>query len=82
MSRLPNGEYRTDAGSTLRVSGKYSGIFEVEFDWFEEMACCDCHASAHPEQYDDEWFLVWHCEICDGGQAKILLDAELCEPSQ
>ena len=33
---LPNGIYRTAAGSTVTISGKYSGISAVEFDWLEE----------------------------------------------
>lgn len=64
---LPVGKYRTDAGSTLEVSGKHGGISTVEFEWLEEPgACMDCHASA----YDDEGYLVWHCDLHDGGRAK------------
>jgi hypothetical protein len=75
VSKLPNGDYRTEAGSTLRVSGKYSGIFEVGFDWVEEEACCDCYANAEPQDYGSaglpDWRLVWHCDYCDGGAAKL-----------
>jgi hypothetical protein len=74
MTKLPNGSYRTEAGSLLEVSGKHGGIFALEFDWFEENACCDCNASAAPELYGDEWVIVWDCETCGGGEAKLFAD--------
>lgn len=33
---LPNGHYRTKAGSEMWISGKHGGISRVEFDWLEE----------------------------------------------
>ena len=39
---LPNGHYRTAAGSEMWISGKHDGVSEVSFDWFEEDACLDC----------------------------------------
>lgn len=75
LMTIPNGDYRTEAGSTVCVSGKHSGIFDVSFDWVEEKnACCDCHdchADAEPFDCDGEFYLTWHCEECDGGQAKL-----------
>ena len=64
---LPVGKYKTDAGSTMTISGKYGGISEVDFDWLEENACIECQ----PEPYEDDGFLVWHCECCGGGKAKL-----------
>jgi hypothetical protein len=66
--KLGNGTYRTKAGSTLTISGKHSGIAEVEFDWLEEGACCDCQANAYP---DDDGFLTWDCDECGGGKAEL-----------
>jgi len=51
----------------MSISGKHGGISEVEFGWFEEDACCDCVVDA----YDDDGFLVWHCDYCGGGSAKL-----------
>lgn len=64
---LPVGKYRTRAGSEMIVSGAHAGISRVEFDWVEEQACPDCT----PEPYDDEGFLIWHCEGCGGGRAAL-----------
>lgn len=73
---LPNGKYRTKAGSTLEISGKHSGIAAVEFDWLEEdNACCDCDAQAYPSPGQDGWYLVWDCDECGGGRA-LLYPAE------
>ncbi len=67
-TRLRNGTYRTAAGSTLAVSGKHSGIFEVSFDWFEEDdACCDCEVGAEPV----DGRLTWACSECGGGSAAL-----------
>ncbi len=65
---LPPGIYKTEAGSTMQISGKYGGISSVDLDWLEEEnACCECV----PDPYDDKGFLTWCCEHCDGGQAKL-----------
>jgi len=64
---LPFGKYKTIAGSTMEISGKHGGISTVCFDWVEENACCDCQAEA----YDDDGYLVWHCDVCGGGTAKL-----------
>jgi hypothetical protein len=65
---LPNGTYRTAAGSTLKISGKHGGIVEVDFDWLEEPdACLDCS----PSPYPDEDFLTWQCDYCGGGSAQL-----------
>ena len=64
---LPNGKYRTKRGSTVTISGKHGGISRVDFDWCEEDACIDCE----PRAYDTDGHLVWDCEICGGGMAKL-----------
>ncbi len=65
---MTNGLYRTARGSTVRVSGAHSGIFDIAFDWVEEEhACIDCV----PSMYGDE--LTWSCdyhETC-GGSVKL-----------
>lgn len=69
---LPNGKYITVAGSTLEISGKYGGKAKVEFDWLEEGACIDCQCEPYPEEFDnDNWRLIWYCEYCNGGNAKL-----------
>lgn len=65
---LPNGHYRTAAGSEMWISGKHGGKSTVEFDWFEEDACCDCQ----PEPYDCDGRLIWHCDECGGGSAELM----------
>lgn len=65
---LPPGKYRTQAGSTMTISGKHGGVSEVEFDWLEEDgACLDCV----PQAYDDDGYLVWYCELHEPGRAKL-----------
>lgn len=65
---LPPGKYKTQAGSTMEITGKHGGISIVEFDWLEEGGCIDCV----PEPYDDEGCLVWSCEECGGGCAQLM----------
>jgi len=67
--KMNNGIYKTQAGSTVVISGTHSGISKVEFDWFEEGGCSDCHPYAYP--YDG--YLYWICEYCGGGQAELTL---------
>jgi hypothetical protein len=75
---LPNGHYRTEAGSTVEVYGKHSGSVRVSFDWLEERgACCDCQVDPYPEHWGGgEYRLMWHCEDCDGGSAVLEPDPE------
>ena len=65
---LPNGHYRTAAGSEMWISGANSGISRVDFDWLEEGACFDCV----PNAYEFDGMLIWHCDECGGGQAELL----------
>lgn len=64
---LPNGHYRTAAGSEMWISGEHGGISRVEFDWLEEGACPDCV----PDAYEYDGMLIWHCDQCEGGQAEL-----------
>jgi len=50
------------------ISGKHGGISTVEFDWVEEDACVECQV----ESYDIDGYLVWHCDYCGGGKAKLM----------
>lgn len=36
-------KFKSAAGSTVTVSGKHQGVFTIDFDWFEEGACCDSY---------------------------------------
>lgn len=72
MTVLANGKYKTAAGSTLVVSGKHSGIFTVEFDWFEEGACVDCAVNTRPDYDEESWWLTWDCDECGGGRAQLI----------
>ena len=69
---LPNGKYKTANGSTMTIHGVHAGKSAVSFDWLEEDACPDCI----PEAYDDDGYMVWRCEVCGGGKAKLLADRE------
>jgi hypothetical protein len=75
---LPNGHYRTHAGSTLEVHGEHGGCVRVSFDWVEEAgACCDCTVDPYPEDWGDgEHRLTWFCEFCGGGSATLEPDPE------
>jgi len=71
-SFLPNGLYKTFHGSIVRISGQYGGIVEVDFDWLEEGGCVGCQVQPYPEEFgSNDWRLVWHCDICGGGNAKL-----------
>jgi len=71
---LQNGEYKTSNGSIVNISGKHSGIVKVTFDWFEENACIDCVPELYPKNFGkNDWRLVWHCDVCGGGNAKLEL---------
>ena len=65
---LPVGRYKTAAGSTMTISGKHGGLNAVVFDWFEENACFECAVKPHDVDGD----LVWVCEHCGGGRAKLV----------
>ena len=69
---LPNGHYRTAAGSEMWISGERGGISRVEFDWLEEAACCDCR----PDAYEHDGRLTWTCDVCGGGSAELVLVEE------
>ena len=77
---LANGTYKTVNGSILVVSGKYSGIYEVDFDRYEEEnACEDCKPQPQP---DDDDRLVWSCDVCGGGSAPwIRVDSKIDVPT-
>lgn len=64
---LINGEYKTAAGSRMTISGAHGGISRVDFDWFEEGACCDCEVCA----YEDDGRMIWQCDECGGGSAEL-----------
>ncbi len=57
--------YETEAGSTVTVSGRHGGEYDISFDWVEEAACVDCD----PYVYDGA--LRWSCDFCGGGSAKL-----------
>ena len=64
---LSDGNYETEHGSTVKLS-KNGGVTLCEFDWFEEPNACDeCVVNPYPE----EEFLVWRCDKCEGGSAKL-----------
>lgn len=65
--RLPNGHYRTAAGSEMTISGEHGGRSQVDFDWLEEGACPDCL----PDAYEHDGMLIWRCDVCGGGQAAL-----------
>lgn len=72
IHRLPDGKYKTAAGSTMKIS-KNGGVSSVVFDWFEEPdACSECEADA----YESDGRMVWSCEYCEGGSAELIEDKE------
>ena len=64
---LPVGDYVTASGSEMRVKGKHGGVSIVAFDWLEEGGCVECE----PQAYDQDGDLVWDCNYCGGGRAKL-----------
>lgn len=74
LTGLQNGKYRTQAGSTVEISGEHSGISRVEFDWFEEdNACSECEVQLYPEFLrNGVYVLTWTCSLCGGGSAVLI----------
>lgn len=65
VMKLPNGDYITKHGSEARIRDGQKT--RMSFDWFEEQyACCDCTIDDIEDGY-----LVWSCDECEGGQAKL-----------
>jgi hypothetical protein len=62
------GRYRTAAGSLVTISGAHARNYAIDFDWFEEEACIECHPSVDFESCR----LVWDCDYCDGGSAELI----------
>lgn len=65
---LTNGDYQTEAGSTVRISGNHAGVYDICLDWLEERACIESHPSVdiHSER------LVWLCECHGDGGAQLM----------
>lgn len=71
---MANGEYFTEHGSKVTISGEHSGISTIEFDWFEEPgACIDCRPSVdHRER-----LLTWDCSEHDGSSAELFDEEQI-----
>jgi hypothetical protein len=78
MNSLPNGFYKTKAGSQLEISGSHGGIVRLSFDWCEEPdACCECRPDPYPQKFDENDFrITWNCTRCDGGSAQLFPNEE------
>ena len=66
---LDVGHYKTEHGSYVHVITKNAGSWSAEFDKFEEPdGCFDCRVDDvdHHEQS-----LVWSCDYCGGGKARL-----------
>ena len=75
--KLSNGHYRTKAGSTVRIYGKYSGCANCIFDWLEEGGCFDCEVEPYPDDGGDgNHYMTWNCDYCGGGSAELEPDPE------
>lgn len=59
--------FRSDAGSTVTVPRW--GVWELEWDWFEEGACFGSKAAFDDDP--DEPAIVWDCGCCDGGRVPL-----------
>jgi len=64
---MKKGTYKTKGGSIVEVSGKHSGIFNIDWDWVEEDACDSCE----PDVDHLNERLVWYCDYCGGGSAEL-----------
>lgn len=78
MNNLPNGKYKTEAGSIVVISGKHNGKARVDFDWLEEGGCIDCVPEPYPEEFGENDFrLIWFCDYCGGGNTKLIIEDEI-----
>lgn len=68
---IKSGHYRTTAGSTIEIYGKYQSAWRGQFDRFEEFACDYCVVVDVDRQEGD---LIWECDVCGGGRAKLFPD--------
>lgn len=66
---LAVGRYVTEHGSRVHVRTPNAGSWTVDFDKFEEPhACLDCRVV---DVDPNEEALIWECDHCDGGMAKL-----------
>jgi len=68
--------YRTAAGSIVEVSGRYNGIHDITFDWFEEGACCEAYPVAELSS-KDEPMLTWSCGCCGSGAVRLTAETPM-----
>ena len=50
-------------GSTLTISGKHMGIFNIDFDWFEEDACIEMYPDFNKDY--NEPAIIASCKCCN-----------------
>jgi hypothetical protein len=60
--------YRSKAGSTVTVPRW--GVWEMQWDWLEEGACCDARPSFDDDR--DEPAILATCECCDEQRIPVL----------
>lgn len=71
---MPSEIYRSEAGSEVKVSGKHMGIVEIDFDWFEEGACCDAEPSFENDDRKNPGIMAT-CECCEPLWIPVKIDA-------
>ena len=64
-------KFISEKGSTVTISGKYNGIFTIDFDWFEEDACIEMYLQFNKDF--DEPAIIASCECCEDSQMIIPL---------
>lgn len=73
-------KFITKHGSTVTISGKYLGIIEIDFDWFEEVACIEAHPTFN-QDFNDPMIVV-ECECCGVEEYKLSEITELDIPDE
>lgn len=56
----PEKFYMSDKGSRVREFGAHLLSFEIDWDWFEEDACCD----SGPHWDGEEKCIIASCDCC------------------
>lgn len=55
-------EFESSAGSTVAVSGRHMGIFEIAFDWVEEPGgCVEMHPTFNNDLQEPQIYATCDC---------------------
>ena len=70
----------SEKGSTVTVSGKHGGVFDIDWDWFEEDACIESHPTFNKDF--EEPAIVASCDCCPDSPFVVTLKEIRCADTE